>query len=111
MNYNYKNNNNDDIKIIESSRASTPRPRTPETPMQDAFMPTSTPKHLTSRYLCWNDVGVVRSYDCNDDLDDNKSIEVEFHDSTFHNTMMLRNFQDYTMGSLSNSALVVANSW
>ncbi|KAF2895708.1 hypothetical protein ILUMI_10488 [Ignelater luminosus] len=94
----------------ESSRSPTPRPRTPETPMQDAFMPTSTPKHLSSRYLCWNEIGIVRSYGCNDDLDDNKSIEVEFHDSTFHNTMMLRNFQDYTMSSLSTGALVVANS-
>lgn len=74
-------------------------------------MPSSSPEHLDPRYLCWNDVGIVRSYGNNaDDESASKSIEVEFHDSTFHNSMMIQNYQDYTMGSLSKSALAVANS-
>ncbi|KAJ8931897.1 hypothetical protein NQ314_015166 [Rhamnusium bicolor] len=73
-------------------------------------MPSSTPEHLDPRYLCWNDVGIIRSYGNNADETASKSIEVEFHDSTFHNSMMMQNYQDYTMGSISKAALVVANS-
>ncbi|XP_050293758.1 WD repeat and HMG-box DNA-binding protein 1 [Anthonomus grandis grandis] len=94
-----------------SSRSSTPRPRTPEVPLQPPFMPTSTPDHLDPRYLCWNEVGIVKSYGTNsEDELSSKTIEVEFHDSTFHNSMMLQNFQEYTMGSIGKGALVVANS-
>ncbi|KAK5644872.1 hypothetical protein RI129_006172 [Pyrocoelia pectoralis] len=93
-----------------SSRAPTPRPRTPEIPLQTAFMPTSTPEHLNPRYLCWNEIGVVKSYrnDINDDSA--KSIEVEFHDSSLHNSMMIQNFHDYTMGSLSSIVFTIAKS-
>lgn len=88
----------------------TPRPRTPETPLQLPFMPSSTPDHLDPRYLCWNDIGIIRSYGSISDESASKSIEVEFHDSTFHNSMMMQNYQEYTMGSLSKAALAVANS-
>lgn len=74
-------------------------------------MPSSTPDHLDPRYMCWNEVGVIRCYGNNaEDETVMKSIEVEFHDSTFHNSMMMQNYQDYTMGSLSKSVLAVANS-
>lgn len=39
-----------------------------------------------------------------------RSIEVEFHDSSFHNSMMIQNYQENTMGSLSKAALAVANA-
>lgn len=70
-------------------------------------MPSSTPEHLNPRYLCWNDVGIVRAYGTSDD--ESKSIEVEFHDATFHNSMMMQNFHNYTLASLSMTALGVAN--
>lgn len=93
------------------SRSPTPRARTPVTLMQAAFMPTSTPEHLNPRYLCWNEVGVVRCYGTpDDDSNEQCSIEVEFHDTTFHNSMMMQNYQGYTMGSLSTTALAVANA-
>ncbi|KAH1012098.1 WD repeat and HMG-box DNA-binding protein 1 [Dendroctonus ponderosae] len=99
------------VDEIASSPGSTRRPRTPDVPMQSPFMPTSTPEHLDPRYLCWNDVGVVKGYGLNSgDEANQKTIEVEFHDSTFHNSMMLQNFQDYTMGSIGKGALAVANS-
>lgn len=72
-------------------------------------MSSSTPQHLDPRYMCWNEVGIIRSYGHQID-EGTKSIEVEFHDTTFHNSMMLQNYQDYTMGSLSKGALAVANS-
>ncbi|KAB0794930.1 hypothetical protein PPYR_11769 [Photinus pyralis] len=93
-----------------STHVPSPRPRTPEIPLQSVFMPSSTPEHLNPRYLCWNEVGIVRSY--RNDIDDEgaKSIEVEFHDSSLHNSMMIQNFHGYTMGSLSSTALAIANS-
>ncbi|XP_018571784.1 WD repeat and HMG-box DNA-binding protein 1 [Anoplophora glabripennis] len=94
----------------DSLHVPTPRPRTPETPLQSPFMPSSTPDHLDPRYLCWNDIGIIRSYGGVADESASKSIEVEFHDSTFHNSMMMQNYQEYTMGSLSKAALAVANS-
>ncbi|CAH0555298.1 unnamed protein product [Brassicogethes aeneus] len=95
----------------DSSHAPSLRARTPEVPLQGAFMPSSTPDHLDPRYLCWNHVGVIRSYGLNsNDESASKSIEVEFHDTTFHSSMMMQNYQEYTMGSLSTGALAVANS-
>ena len=95
---------------LESSAAPTPRPRTPEIPLQPSFMPSSTPEHLNPRYLCWNDVAIIRSYGCLADEDSGKSIEIEFHNSTFHNSMMLQNYQDYTMGCVSTAVVAVANA-
>ncbi|KRT85068.1 hypothetical protein AMK59_290 [Oryctes borbonicus] len=97
-----------ELQFDKESSASSSRPRTPEIPMQSPFMPSSTPEHLSPRYLCWNDVGIVKAYGSPED--ESKSIEVEFHDTTFHNSMMMQNFQNYTMGSLSTGALAVASS-
>lgn len=90
--------------------APTPRPRTPEIPLQNSFMPSSTPEHLNPRYLCWNGIAVIRCYGNAEETESGRSIEVEFHDSTFHNSMMIQNFQNYFMGTVSMSALAVANS-
>ncbi|XP_063907743.1 WD repeat and HMG-box DNA-binding protein 1-like [Zophobas morio] len=99
-----------ELNFEESSAAPTPRPRTPEMPLQPSFMPSSTPEHLNPRYLCWNDVAIIRSYGCLADEDSGKSIEIEFHNSTFHNSMMLQNYQDYTMGCVSTAVVAVANA-
>lgn len=104
---------NDDLESelnFGASPIATPRPRTPEIPLQNPFMPSSTPEHLNPRYLCWNEVGVIRRYGSLSDEDSVKSIEVEFHDAFFHNSMMIQNYHDYFLGSLSKGALVVANS-
>lgn len=95
--------------IVEMPVSPSPILRIPEIPMQSAFMPTSTPEHLNPRYLCWNEIGVVRSYGNTDD-ENISSIEVEFHDSTLHNSIMMQNYQGYTMASLSSSVLAVASS-
>ncbi|KAL3269048.1 hypothetical protein HHI36_008131 [Cryptolaemus montrouzieri] len=103
----------DDEPELQSiiSKSPTPRPRTPVIPLQEPFMPSSTPIHLDPRYLCWNEVGIIRGYGTILDEDESspKSIEVDFHDSTFHNSMMMQNYHNYTLGSLSISVLAVAN--
>lgn len=72
-------------------------------------MPSSTPDHLDPRYLCWNHIGIIRSYGLQDENSINKSIEVEFHDTMFHNQIMFTNFKNYTMASISYTALILAN--
>lgn len=107
----YYHRNFRSLNFLASSRSSTPRPRTPAVPLQLPFMPSSSPEHLDPRYMCWNEVGVIRCYGHNvGEETASKSIEVEFHDSTFHNSMMIQNYQEYTMGSVSKAALAVANS-
>ncbi|KAG5888708.1 hypothetical protein JTB14_035773 [Gonioctena quinquepunctata] len=86
----------------------TPQPHR-EVPLQEPFIPTSTPELLDPRYLCWNEVGIIRSYGHNSDETGTRSIEVEFHDSTFHNSMMMQNYHDYSMASLSKTAFLVAS--
>lgn len=93
----------------DSSRSPTPRPRTPDVELQRPFMPSSTPDHLDPRYLCWNQVAVIRCYGERLENTENKSIEVEFHDSTFHNQMMLTNYKNYSMASVSLTALALGN--
>lgn len=96
----------------KKSRSPSPRPRTPQTPLQEPFMPTSSPEHLDRRYMCWNHIAVIRCYNStsDDDLNINKSIEVDFHDSTFHSNITIQNFNDCTMGSVSATVLVTANN-
>ncbi|XP_022906813.2 WD repeat and HMG-box DNA-binding protein 1 [Onthophagus taurus] len=102
--------NDDEVDKASSIGTRRSRPATPETPMQATFMPSSTPEHLDPRYLCWNEVGIVRCYGSVNEEDGNKSIEAEFHDSTFHSSMMVQNFNGYTMSSLSTSVFTLANS-
>lgn len=102
----------EDEKDDARSHVTTPRPKTPEIPMQDCFMPSSTPTHLDPRYMCWNDVAVIRCYgsSLDDDVETGKHIEVEFHDYSFHNSMMMQNYHGYFLGSVSTTALAVANT-
>ncbi|KAH9641783.1 hypothetical protein HF086_003909 [Spodoptera exigua] len=43
-----------------SRRNATPAPST--VPPQAPFQPSSTPAHLEHRYMCWNDIGIVRCH-------------------------------------------------
>ncbi|XP_008197856.2 WD repeat and HMG-box DNA-binding protein 1 [Tribolium castaneum] len=99
-----------ELNFDNASSAPTPRPKTPEIPLQAPFMPSSSPEHLNPRYLCWNHLGIVRCYGSTNDDDSGKSIEVEFLDSSFHHSMMLQNYQDYFLGTVSKAALAVANT-
>ena len=53
-------------------------PPQPEVDLQGPFQPGSTPIHLESRFMVWNSVGIVKSFNS----DDENSIDVEFHDAS-----------------------------
>ena len=53
-------------------------PPQPEVDLQGPFQPGSTPIHLESRFMVWNSVGIVKSFN----TDDENSIDVEFHDAS-----------------------------
>uniref|UniRef100_H3DN87 WD repeat and HMG-box DNA-binding protein 1 n=1 Tax=Tetraodon nigroviridis TaxID=99883 RepID=H3DN87_TETNG len=74
------------------------------TPPQKAFQPGSTPTHLTHRFMTWNSVGIVRSY--NDEQDN--AIDVEFHDTAVHHAMHLTNSLGHIMADLSQEAVLLA---
>ena len=53
-------------------------PPQPEVDLQGPFQPGSTPIHLESRFMVWNSVGIVKSFNS----DEENSIDVEFHDAS-----------------------------
>ncbi|OWR47950.1 acidic nucleoplasmic DNA-binding protein 1 [Danaus plexippus plexippus] len=75
------------------------------TSAQLAFQPSSTPVHLEHRYMCWNDIGIVR---CHTAENGESTIDVEFHDSNLHHGIHLNNYLNHTMASLSANVLVLA---
>ncbi|CAH2050631.1 unnamed protein product, partial [Iphiclides podalirius] len=74
-------------------------------PPQPPFQPSSTPAHLEHRYMCWNDVGIVR---CHTGENGESSIDIEFHDTNLHHGIHLNNYLNHTMASLSTSVLALA---
>uniref|UniRef100_A0A914XF36 Minichromosome loss protein Mcl1 middle region domain-containing protein n=1 Tax=Plectus sambesii TaxID=2011161 RepID=A0A914XF36_9BILA len=70
-----------------------------------AFVSGSTPTNLSQRYLKWNDVGVIRMFN----TDDESSIEIEFHDVSIHPAIAIDNSDtNYTIGDMSAEAVVLA---
>ncbi|XP_013135279.1 PREDICTED: WD repeat and HMG-box DNA-binding protein 1 [Papilio polytes] len=74
-------------------------------PPQPPFQPSATPAHLEHRYMCWNDVGIVR---CHTAENGESSIDIEFHDSSLHHGINLNNYLNHTMASLSSTVLALA---
>ncbi|XP_033110580.1 WD repeat and HMG-box DNA-binding protein 1-like [Anneissia japonica] len=75
------------------------------TPLQKPFISAATPVHLTCRFMKWNNIGIIRSYDGEDE----SSIDVEFHDSSVHHALHIDNQLNYTMADLSAQAVLLAN--
>ncbi|XP_076276688.1 WD repeat and HMG-box DNA-binding protein 1 [Lasioglossum baleicum] len=73
--------------------------------LQPPFQPGSSPSHLLSRFMVWNDTGMVRCFTGEDG--DESSIEVEFHDATIHRSMHINNYLRHTIAALSPHALVL----
>lgn len=78
----------------------------PEINLQAPFQPGSSPIHLLSRFMVWNDTGIVKCY--NSDKEDDSSIEVEFHDSSVHHSIHINNYLRHTMAALSSQALALS---
>lgn len=109
-----------DQKVKNLDPVETPRsePSIPLGPQfnpesHESFVPGSTPFEEEEsgkvannmRYLCWNTIGTISSI--NNGSDD-KSIEIEFHDIETHHSIHLTNYENYTLGYLSNSSYVLA---
>ncbi|XP_012148705.2 WD repeat and HMG-box DNA-binding protein 1 [Megachile rotundata] len=77
----------------------------PEVHLQPPFQPGSSPVHLLSRFMVWNDTGMVRCFTSEDG--DESSIEVEFHDVTIHRSMHINNYLRHTIAALSPEALAL----
>ncbi|XP_076787282.1 WD repeat and HMG-box DNA-binding protein 1 isoform X2 [Arvicanthis niloticus] len=90
------------LPLIKPQRAFYDGPM--PTPRQKPFQSTSTPLHLSHRFMVWNSVGIIRCY--NDDQD--SAIDVEFHDTSIHHATHLSNVFNYTMGTLSHEAILLA---
>ena len=73
--------------------------------IQEPFQSGSTPVHLQSRFMVWNQVGIVKAFAS----DEENSIDVKFHDSSVHHPIHLGNSAGFTMADLSTEALVLAS--
>eukprot|EP00096_Caligus_rogercresseyi_P010377 TRINITY_DN3759_c0_g2_i1.p1 TRINITY_DN3759_c0_g2~~TRINITY_DN3759_c0_g2_i1.p1 ORF type:complete len:1018 (+),score=314.13 TRINITY_DN3759_c0_g2_i1:37-3090(+) len=82
-----------------------PRPPSPVIEVQEAFQPGSTPSHLSSRFMVWNSLGIVKSTRSEEE----NAIDVDFHDSALHHAFHLPNNQGYSMACLSDRALALAS--
>ncbi len=83
-----------------------PAPQFFEPDLQDHFQPSSTPSRLTSYFMVWNSVGVVRCI--NGGEGDDSAIEVEFHDTSVHHPVHISNALGHVMADLSASCLALA---
>ena len=90
---------NDNNSVLAS------RQRNFEFDVQEPFQPGSTPVHLHSRFMVWNSIGIVKAFSS----DDEKSIDVEFHDTAVHHPIHLSNLRGYTMAALTDKCLVLAS--
>ena len=72
--------------------------------IQEPFQPGSTPIHLQSRFMVWNTVGIVKAFTSEEE----KSIDVEFHDTAVHHPIHLSNANGYSMAALSDKCLILA---
>lgn len=77
--------------------------------LQEPFQPSSTPEHLLSRYMVWNDVGIVMCFTV-DDGEESSSIEVQFHDTSVHHSIRISNYLHHTIAALSTEALALCCS-
>ncbi|KYN15387.1 WD repeat and HMG-box DNA-binding protein 1 [Trachymyrmex cornetzi] len=78
----------------------------PNVKLQSSFQPGSTPSHLLSYFMMWNDVGMIRCFSSEDG--EECSIEVEFHDVTVHRSMHINNYLRHSLAALSTQALALS---
>ena len=70
-----------------------------------AFQASATPLTLAERYMVWNTVGVITQFNKEGD----ESIDVEFHNASYHHTIHIKNQFGYTMADVSKEAVVLAS--
>ncbi|GFU02998.1 WD repeat and HMG-box DNA-binding protein 1, partial [Nephila pilipes] len=77
----------------------------PKAPVQKAFQPSSTPSSLDRRFMLWNNVGIVRCYD----TEEENSIDVEFHDANVYHPLHINNTRNHALAALSTEALLLSS--
>ncbi|KAG8199957.1 hypothetical protein JTE90_006203 [Oedothorax gibbosus] len=77
----------------------------PKPPVQTSFQPSSTPVNLECRFMMWNNIGIVRCYN----TEEENSIDVEFHDANVYHPLHLSNPRNHTLAALSSEALLLAS--
>ncbi|XP_069117606.1 WD repeat and HMG-box DNA-binding protein 1-like [Argopecten irradians] len=74
------------------------------TPLQNPFQPGSTPVHLSSRFMVWNSIGIIKQYN----TEEENSIDIEFHNTSIHHAMHISNTSNYTLADMSSEAVILA---
>ncbi|KAK0058514.1 WD repeat and HMG-box DNA-binding protein 1 isoform X4 [Biomphalaria pfeifferi] len=95
----------DDNKIAPAPVFTLPPDLFKPTPPQPPFQPGSTPEHLSSRFMMWNNVGIIRQYVSEEE----NSIDIEFHDTTTHHALHIDNKSEYVLADLSTQAVLLAS--
>ncbi|KAK1131589.1 hypothetical protein K0M31_017882 [Melipona bicolor] len=90
---------------LESEKLHDVNTFVPEVHLQPPFQPSSSPLHLLSRFMVWNDIGMVRCFTSEEG--DESSIEVEFHDAAVHRSMHINNYLRHTIAALSTEAFAL----
>ena len=73
--------------------------------IQVPFQPASTPLALLERFMCWNSIGLITQFCTPGD----ESIDIEFHNASYHHTIHIKNQFGYTMADVSKEAVVLAS--
>lgn len=73
--------------------------------IQLSFQSGSTPLALLERFMCWNSVGLITQFCTEGD----ESIDIEFHNASYHHTIHIKNQFGYTMADVSKEAVVLAS--
>ncbi len=99
----------DDGECVETKlnelTASEPISYKPVNYLQPAFQCSSTPLTLAERYMVWNTIGLITQYIKEGD----ESIDIEFHNASYHHTIHIKNQFGYTMADMSKEAIVMAS--
>lgn len=72
---------------------------------QTAFQSSSTPLSLPERFMAWNNIGLITQYMKEED----ESIDIEFHNATYHHAIHFKNQFGYTMADMSMEAIVMGS--
>ena len=88
----------------------TPTPRERPAPvaravLQPPFQPGASPPGLANRFLVYNSAGVIKSHESEQE----RSVDIEFHDSATHHSLHLANSEGWTMAALSHTLLALAS--
>ncbi|XP_055354576.1 WD repeat and HMG-box DNA-binding protein 1-like [Paramacrobiotus metropolitanus] len=81
-------------------------PFIPRTKMQKHFQPGTTYGHR-HRFLVWNDIGYMKTY-VGEDSDSFPAIDIIFHNSSQHRPIHVTNMENFTLGTLNDTAYLLA---